>query len=205
MTHDSGVLTRRITAQILLLLLVSGSVYARSTDRSKVSLSEPYWIKYSLIYLPGCQPKVFPDNIIFTDGPCSDDAYSGKIFQRGTRVKINSVIRGEGFAKVRFGYPDYKTEYEVLLKYDSSKSFNRSFALLFSKDKVPHEYRCPNELTTKQQVIRCLGYPISITKKGDVERYFYILEFVGPNPFSSYDGFWVEIKDDKFKGVTGYI
>ena len=119
------------------------------------------------------------------------------------------MTQSEGFAKIKFRYwpeaYEWQPEQEILLKYDSIKNFNRSFRLLFSKNKVSREYRCPDELTTKQQVIQCLGYPITVTKEGDVEKYFYILEFVGPNPFGSYDGFWVEIKGGKFKRVTGYI
>ena len=201
--------TKTIPVQILVLLLLGGPVHAQNKLTSQINLSKPYWFKYSLIYLAGCQPKVFPDNIIFNDGPCRDDPYAATIFRRGIKVQLRSVTQSEGFAKIKFRYwpeaYEWQPEQEILLKYDSIKNFNRSFRLLFSKNKVPGEYRCPNELTTKQQVIQCLGYPITVTKEGDVEKYFYILEFVGPNPFGSYDGFWVEIKGGKFKRVTGYI
>ena len=200
---------KSITAQIMFSLVLSVTAHAQGRAVTKVNLSEPFWLNYSLIFFKGCRPKVSPDNITFTEGNCLADAYSGEIFSRGTKVKIYSVSEGEGFARVRFRYwpekYELESEWEILLKNDSDKAFRESFGLLFSERKVPEEYACPDKLTTRKDVIQCLGFPIRVTKEGDVENYFYILEFVGPNPFQSFDGFWVEIKDGKFKDVSGYI
>jgi|SRR5688572_3943701 len=200
---------KRTSAQIVLSILLSITAQAQSNVDGKINTSKPYWLNYSLIFLQGCQPRVFPDNIIFAEGTCRVEAYSGKIFSRGTKVKIYSVVEGDGFAKVRFRYwPEIyesESEYEIFLKSGSSKNFRQSFALLFSEKKVPDEYDCPDGVKTKKQVIQCLGFPISVEREGDVEKYFYILEFVGPNPFSGYDGFTLKIKRGKVIDVSGYI
>jgi hypothetical protein len=200
---------KRITAQICISLVLGLATYAQGDANTKVNLSKPYRLNYSLIFLKGCQPLAFPDNIIFTQGSCRVDAYSGKIFSRGTKVKIYSVVKGEDFAKVRFRYwpeiYELESEYEILLKSDSDRNFRKSFELLFSERKVSDEYDCPNGVETKKQVIQCLGFPISVEREGDVEKYFYILEFVGPNPFSGYDGFTLKIMKGKVIDVYGYI
>ena len=199
---------KRVIAPIL-LLLVSLLAFGGRKSSTEVSLSKPYWLNYSLIFLEGCQPRVSPNNITFTEGTCTVNAYSGKIFSRGAKIKIYSVVEGNGHVKVRFRYwpqsYELESEYEILLQNDSRETLRKSFGLLFSDHKVPDEYRCPDQLKTKKHIIQCLGFPIQVQHEGDVEKYFYILEFVGPNPFSSFDGFWVEIKNGKFKDVSGYI
>ena len=204
-------MVKRIRAGIFLLLLLSTTAYASKLN-AKVDLSKPYWLNYSLIFFEGCQPKVFPNNIVFTEGACRVDPYSGKIFPRGTKVKIYSVTEGEGFSKIRLRHwPEVfelESEYEIVLKSDSGKSFRKSFALLFTQKTLEqfYETNCPDNVKTKKQLIQCIGFPISATREGDVEKYFYILEFAGPSSIGgSFDGFTVEIKKNKIINVSGYI
>lgn len=203
------IIMKRVTAQLILSLLLSITALGDGKLYPEVNLSKPYWLNYSLIFLEGCQPRISPDNITFTVGTCTVNAYKGKIFSRGAKIKIYSITEGNGHTKVRFRYwpqsYELESEYEVLLKNDSKKTLRKSFALLFSQREVPVEYKCPDQLKTKKHIIKCLGFPIEVHQERDVEKYFYILEFVGPNPFSGFDGFSVEIKKGKFKNVTGYI
>ena len=68
---------------------------------------------------------------------------------------------------------------------------------MFSDSKVPEEYDCPGGVATRKQAIKCLGFPMIVTRDGNVEQFHYILEFIGPNPFSGYDGFTLKIKNNK--------
>ena len=196
---------KRFFLQILTLFFVVAVAYPQNSTQPKVSLKS-YSLKYTLIFFIGCAPRVLPDNITFTEGDCSTNAYSGDIVPRGTRVELTSVSGEKGFAKVLFKYSS--KNYEVLLKNDSRESFRRAFDLLFTEKTLAEWYdtNCPNDIKTKKHLIKCIGFPIRQSKSGDVERYFYILEFAGPgNPYSGYDGFTVEIRKGKIINVSGYI
>jgi len=122
--------------------------------------------------------------------------------------KIDSISEGPDGFKLRFKYwpeiYEFQNYHEVLLKSDAANVFRKPFKLLFSADKVPSEYRCPSHLKTKQHIIQCFGFPIEVTRDGATERYFYILEFVGPNRFYEFDGFWIKIKNGRFENISGY-
>jgi len=202
---------KRVAAQSLLILLLGVTAHAQGKQH-KPDLAEPYWLKYSLIFFDGCAPRVFPDNITFTEGECSVSPYDGRIESRGTQVLIRSIKEEKGFARVIFSYwpvemVEGKRKFEVLLKTGAKKGYGESFDLLFSKVEVASEYECPDEeIKTKKQLIQCVGFPIYVTRDGDVESYHYILEFAGPsNPFAMYDRFTVEIKKKKVINVSGYI
>ena len=195
----------RIILQISVVFLLSIPAYARL--KSEVSLSKPYWLNYSLIFLEGGPPKVFPNNIVFTEEDNVNPS-SGRIFSRGTKIKIYSVSMGKRFARIRFGYwPifELKSEYEVLLDKRSMSNFRKSFKLLFSARNVSPDYHCPADIKTKKQVIECLGFPISVTREGSTENYFYYGEFIGPNPFAPYDAFTIKIRKGKVVSVSGII
>lgn len=97
-------------------------------------------------------------------------------------------------------------DYEILLSSGSEKNFSQSFRLLFSETEVTDERdgACPADLLTKAQVIKCMGFPISVSKSGGVEKYSYILEFVGFS-YLGYDGWTIELKNNKVINVSGYI
>ena len=91
---------------------------------------------------------------------------------------------------------------------ESSPITSSSRKELFTEKKLEEFYdtNCPDNVRTKKQLIRCIGFPISVTREGDVEKYFYILEFVGFNSIGgSFDGFTVELKKNKIINVSGYI
>lgn len=189
---------KKIFVQIALAFLLSASAFSQNRqDQSKT-----YWLKHSLIFFKDCMPRVFPDNIIFTEGDCSVSPYQGDILSKGFSVEMDYIGEESGFAKILFKYKS--KSYEVLLKNDSPKNFRKTFDLLFSRKMVSEARDC-GDIKTRKQVIKCLGFPISVTRDGDVEKYFYILEFVGQSPFSSYDGFTIKIKNKKVIDVSGYI
>jgi len=200
-------LVRRLAALVFAVLLLSGAAAANSAT-AHPDFSKPYWLNYSLIFFEGCQPQVSAAEIVFTEGTCSVHAYEGAIFRRGTKVKIDSISEGPDGFKLRFKYwpeiYEFQNYHEVLLKSDAANVFRKPFKLLFSADKVPTEYRCPSHLKTKQHIIQCFGFPIEVTRDGATERYFYILEFVGPNRFYEFDGFWIKIKNGRFENISGY-
>ncbi|HZH31124.1 MAG TPA: hypothetical protein VEY11_10210 [Pyrinomonadaceae bacterium] len=194
----------------LIVLLLCAGVSAQGKTALAGSLSKPYWLNHNLIFLKGCRPLVSPHNITFTEGDCDIDANSGKIFSRATKVKIYSVTSSKGFAAVRFRHwpeiYELDTEYEILLRSDSAKNFNRSFRLLFSERDVTDDQRpeCPDELKTKAQVIKCMGFPLSVTRRGGMEKYSYIMEFAGFS-YLGYDGWTVELKRNNVINVWGNI
>lgn len=198
---------KRVSAQILIAVLLSTVAYSQNGGKLREIPNKTYWLKYPLIYFKSCAPRVSPDNIIFTEGNCeADSPYSGKIIPKGAEVELNSAVREKGFAKVTFKWAS--SSYEVLLKNDSEKTFRKSFDLLFAMKELGQWYDtdCPSGIKTKKQLVQCIGFPIRAKKEGNVEHYFYILEFAGPgNPYSSYDGFTVMIDHGKIVSVSGYI
>ncbi len=202
---------KRLAVQISIAVFLCVGASGQKKVAVVPSLTRPYWLNYSLVFLEGCRPVVSPHNITFTDGNCPEsNAYSGKIFLRATKVKIYSVAKGKGFTKIKFRHwpeiYELDSEYEVLLRSDSERNFSNSFHLLFSEREVTDERgaTCPDDLKTKAQVIKCMGFPISISKVGGVEKYSYILEFVGFG-YLGYDGWTFEIKNNKVINVSGYI
>jgi len=201
---------KRAAIQISIIVLLCAGVSGQKKSTASQNLSKPYWLNYSLIFFKGCQPIVSPHNITFAEGSCSADPDAGGIFSKAAKVKIYSVTRDKGFTKIRFrDWPEIyelDAEYEILLRSDSEKNFSKSFELIFSERELTddHGAACPVDLHTKAQVIECMGFPISISKVGDVERYSYRFGFVNFR-YLSYESWIVEMKNDKVIGVSGSI
>jgi len=189
---------RRSALPISILILLSTVASSQSVkpDPSKV-----YWLKYNLIFLKGCQPRVFPHNIIFSEGDCSSDAWTCPNLLKGTKVEIKAINKGQEFAKVSFTHEG--SDYEALLQNDSARHFDKSFNLLFSAKEVIDDDTCTDHLKTKRQVIKCLGFPISIREGEDFEIYEYNKKYFG-FPFM-YDDVYIEIKRGKVIGIGGTI
>jgi hypothetical protein len=202
-------MVKRVAIQISIVVMVCASAFAQSKSDATPSFSKPYWLNYSLAFFQGCQPKVFPGNIIFSEESCfenrreRDDAR----FLRGTKVKIYSVRKEQGFTTITFrDWPEIyelKAEHKILLKSRSAKDFRKSFNLLFSERKVEVK-QCHDDLKTKTQVIRCFGFPFYVSRVDEVEEYEYSSWFVG-FPYDSYHSWTVKIKDDKVIGISGSI
>jgi len=192
---------RAITAFLLLIILASAGANAQGNSGPKARPVKSYWLKYSLIFLSGCYPRVYPDNITFDDGDCllsSDDA-----LPRGTQVEVMSIWRGGGFASVSLRR--WSSTYEVLLSDKTGRDFGKSFDLLLSEERVRGgmEVRCPSKLKMKKQVIKCYGFPMRVLKDGDVEGDVYNTPFVG---FSDgFEGWTVRIKNNKVLSIEGSI
>lgn len=205
---------KRIAFKMLMvvaLLPVCTGARAQKTRAAEPGLDKPYWLNYSLIFLDDCRPVVSPRNIVFAEGDCQKSSpSSGKIFPKAAKVKLYSVTRGENFSKVRFRHwpeiYELDAEYELILRSDSETNFIKSFRLLFSEREFRHDHgaACPDDVKTKAQVIKCMGFPISVSKSGDAEKYSYILEFAGFG-YLGYDGWTIEIKNGKVINVSGYI
>lgn len=193
-------------ATLLFLCIVVGAITPAQSKFDSSALPKTYWLKYSLIFFSGCEPLVSPDNIIFTEGDCITDAYKGKILPRGTEVKKLSIDNSNELAKVSFTVAS--DAYEIALTQNSEKEFRKAFKLLFTEKKLEefYESRCPDSgIKTKKQLIRCLGFPITVTQNEEVEEYFYIIEFTGGTYISSFDGFTFKIKNGKIIDLSGYI
>lgn len=199
-----GLQPMRKLAAIGFIFLAAIVTSAQTNPREKKETT--YWLKYSLIFFTGCQPTVSADNITFTRGSCSTNPYAGDILPRGTEVRVTSVSRTKPYAVVSFKRGAH--DYEVALENGRKDDFRKAFDLLFTTKRLSefYETKCPNKVETKRDVIACLGFPITITRDGDVELYFYILEFVGPGSIGGgFDGFNVKIKRNRFIDITGYI
>ena len=185
------------------VLLVSAALPARAEQKQQ--FPKTHWLRYSLIFFDGCIPRVSPNNIVFNEGTCQVNAYAGKIIPRGARITLKSLVKDKGVAKVTLS--ERSTEHEIHLANESDAAFRKSFNLVFREQQVSEFYDmpCAQNIKTKKQVIDCLGFPISVSTKNEIEEFFYILEFVGPGPFSSYDGFTIKMKNGKVIDVSGYI
>jgi hypothetical protein len=196
---------RLIAAHILITLLLNVTAHAQSNVGIS-KLPKTYWLKYSLIFYSGCQPIVLSDSIIFTEGGCLKKSASCKILRRGAEVKLTSINKKERCAKVSFNYSSF--DYEITLENESEKKFRKAFSLLFTEKKLDEFYdtKCPDHVKTKKQLIQCIGFPMLVTREGDVEKYHYSWEFVGFNSVGAgLDVFEVEIKNNKVIRVAGSI
>ena len=204
---ESSMKLHRYILILFVLLYLYPVTLAQVKNKTNPALQKPYWLNHNLIFLPSANhlPRILPNNIVFTEG-CGDDARSGDILWKGTKIEIASISKEKGFKKMTFIAEGKK--YQLLLKSGSENEYRKAFNLVFSEKEIDDESEsaCSSDLRTKEQVINCLGFPISKCKKGDLEQYYYILEFLGPrNPFGGYDGFWVEIKKGKVVNIYGYI
>jgi hypothetical protein len=150
-------------------------------------------------------PKIFPDNIIFTEG-CNAARLTGReqIMYRGIEVEPASMERVDKFLKLTL--KTQKDSFQVLLANRSRRELERSFDLVFAEkwDEKESDSKCDGCCTTKLQVINCVGFPIFACKQGRIERLFYVLEFAENNPYT-FDTWWIEIKDGKVVDVSGSI
>jgi hypothetical protein len=195
---------KRIVLSAFAVLLLS-PVFFTTESHPRQQVSKTYWLRYSLIFFYGCVPRVSRSKIVFNEGTCHVDAYAGQILPRGSKITLKALNKEKGLARVSLA--ESSVEYEIHLANDSDESFRKAFNLVFLGKETSRWYDmpCSNHIKTKKQVINCLGFPISASKDKDVEEFFYILEFVGPSPFSSYDGFTIKMKNGKVIDVSGYI
>lgn len=202
-------MVKRIAVKILAALILCAPVFAQNKSEATPILSKPYWLNYSLAFFQGCQPKVLPNNIIFSDRSCFDNRREGHDarFLKGTKVKIYAVHKGKGFTTIIFrDWPEiYEpgTEYKILLRSQSAKDFRKSFHLLFSAKEVEVE-PCQDDVETKAQVLKCFGFPFHISQVGGADEYEYSSWFVG-FPYDSYHSWRVKIKHNKVIEIGGSI
>jgi hypothetical protein len=186
-------------------LMISGSVllflFATSTAAEDIN-GKQYYLRHPLIFIGDRLPEISPDHILFTER-CIEgveaEVYDGKILRRETPVRIDRIDRDTRPAKVHFIADNKK--FTVVLKGVANKDFNRAFDLVFAPKATKESYKGSKN---KDEVIRRYGFPISICKAGDEEKWFYIVEFAATG-WGGYDGWWVKIKNGKVVGVSGYI
>jgi hypothetical protein len=188
---------------IILIGLISVASMVEAYSQKYVG--KQYYLRHPIIYLDkNYLLKVYSDSISFTeDCICgfSQKIYSGEIFNRGAAVNIIRVENQQEYAKVQFSIQN--KEREIFLKMDSKESIDKAFDHIFSeKELVKRNYIDPK---TTKEVIEEFGYPISKCKDGGVERWFYIIEFVGYSPYGGFDGFCITLKNGRVVDVTGYI
>jgi hypothetical protein len=174
-------------------------------DKFEQRLRKKYILKYNLILI-GHLPKIFPDNIIFTEG-CNEAAYltsRQQILYKGIEVEPASMEKAGKFLKLTL--KTQKESFQALLANRSSRELQRSFDLILAEkwDEKEADSACDGCCTTKSQVINCIGFPILACKQGRTERLFYDLWFAGKDLYG-FDTWWIEIKDGKVVNVGGSI
>lgn len=191
------------TLIIFFILLFSGVSEAQEFISKNASSKKSFWLKQSLIFFSDEDfPKVSPDWITFEEIGKNRNAYDAKdILQRGEEAEIIKIVKSIPFAKITF--KSYGIEYQLFLENKTRKSFTDSFNNIFAKSKKDAGELCGCYPTTRKETIKCWGYPIAVSKEGDEEKFFYILEFAGA--CNSYDGWTVTIKKGKVTSVSGYI
>jgi hypothetical protein len=202
-------MVKRIAVKILAALMLCTGVFAQNKSEATPLLSKPFWLNYSLAFFQGCQPKILSGNIIFSEDSCFENRreMDDTRFLKGTKVKIYSVHRGQGFTIITFrNWPEIyelKAEYKILLRSRSAKDFRTSFNLLFSAKEVEVE-PCLGNVETKSQVRKCFGFPFHISKVRGVEEYEYSSWLVGFS-YGGYHSWTVKIKHDKVIEISGSI
>lgn len=194
---------KKITAIGLFILLLGAHALPQSKFGSKPPAQKSYRLKYSLAFFLNCVPKVYPDNITFTES-CVYKHDEVVYLTPNAEVVITAIKKQHPFSKITLKYAG--SSYAILVKDDGQGDFEKGFSLLFSEKNISEElrHRCLSEVTTKEQVIQCLGFPIDMNNENGVEKYFYDMDFVG-FMFSGFHSWWVEMKDKKVMSISGTI
>lgn len=193
-----------LAAQCSLAALISFTAMAQPKVSHLPDLSKPYWLNFSVSLREGCLTKVFPRNIVFPGEDCT--ARTAKTLTRGAKVKIGSISYENGLAKLTLRYwPEFfesGSDYSIFLDNSSQSRFLTAFNLLFSERVVEgFKGECSLGLQTKDDVIRCFGFPMYIEKRANVFSYKYNSDFVG-YPFGSARAWTVKIKNNRVVGMS---
>ena len=196
---------RRTTALGLSVFLLAVPAAAQKQFiGKKQETPKHYWLKYSLAFFPKCHPRVYPNNITFDEG-CKTDGFKVEAIQRDTQVLITAIKKEKAFTKVSFNYA--QDGYEIFLKSNSRINYQKAFRLLFSeKELTPEELHpsCHLNPKTKEQLLRCIGFPIEVRRERGLEKYCYDLAFVG-FMFYGFHDWCVEVKGNKVLRIYGSI
>ena len=126
---------KRTATLLAIFILVSPTLHAQTKSNNKLNLTNPYWLKYSVVFYEGHTPRIFPNNIVFTQGAPPRDARSGGIKGRGTKIKIYSVNEEKSFIRVKFRHwpeiYELGTEYEVSLGVTRKEAFRMRSSYCF--------------------------------------------------------------------------
>ncbi len=176
--------------------------FTSPTDKFEQRLGKKYFLKHNLILFDR-PPKIFPDNIIFTEGCNGRLSDIWQVMYMGIELEITSMERADKFLKLSI--KTQKDSFQVLLANRSRRELERSFDLVFAEKWAEREgdIGCGG-YETKLQAIKCLGFPIFACKKGRTERLFYIPQYA-EGRLLGYDECWIEIKDGKVVNIAGII
>src|SRR5262245_59693519 len=132
-----------------IILCCAGAGFSIPTDKFEQRIGKQYFLKHNLI-LFNSPPKIFPDNIIFTEG-CNAARLTGReqIMHRGIEVEPASMERVDKFVKLTL--KTQKDSFQVLLANRSRRELERSFDLVFAEkwDEKESDTKCDGCCTTK--------------------------------------------------------
>lgn len=177
------------------------SVFSQTPNNTKKYVGKSFWTKFVLPTDSDCKIKIAPDDIVTDDNYCK---YTNHL-ETNTKIKLKKLSSSKGWKKLTFEDSD-KYEFSIYLQDNSKNDFQKSFDLAFSKKKLADDeaYRtCPEK--TKLEVIKKLGIPSTISRKGRNEIWdFEVGWAVGFNA-CGFDAMTIEIVDGFIKQIGGIV
>ncbi len=190
--------------QIIIIISVLASTisaFSQTKIKTEKFVGMSYWTKFVLATEGNCKIEITPTDISPSEEICVFSAH----LKTDTKIKLLELSDEKNWAKLKFQTAD-KREFDVYLKNDSRKTFHKSFKLAFSKNKRFKEdyYPYDNSLDTKLDLIKNLGFPTSISRDKENEKWTFGADWVYFD-FYNYDETYIYLENDKVTKINGII
>jgi hypothetical protein len=188
----------------LVILVVTCSAINASDAELQSYLGKKQILKYNVYNSPPEITTVFSDRIAYTTiciehqvAETPDYPFPEERLFRGDEVEIAQIVDDGKFVRVLCKNPDRSAVIRV--KKDWKGNPLPAFKMMFAEKS---QFQLTEELQfnmdkfkTKADLLKYFGFPLSICKKGNIERYYYSILFMGYNIGA--DELWIEIQNDK--------
>lgn len=183
------------------LALTANGFSQTKIDKKKL-VGKSFRTKFVLATDGDCRIEITPNDL------SSDQEYCEFVshIKSNTKLKLKDFSDEKNWAKLVFEVEGENDEFEIFLKNDSKRSFQKSFKLAFSDRKISDDVVFPScDGKNKLDIIRKMGFPSKISREREQkEKWTFDPGWIGGFP-CSYDVTYIEMQNGKVVSVSGEI
>jgi hypothetical protein len=192
--------SNKIILIFFVILFFSFPAFAKSQQKKNI-IPSVFWTKFPLPRVSECKIRITSNDISPDEEFCR---FLGHI-SKGTKITLKRVSQERGWTKLILRTEEEDDDFEVFLKSDTKANLKKSFDLAFSRKEIEGDsHFCDCYQKTKLDLIKCKGFPSTITRENGEEIFYFDYGFIG-GQCGSFDISTVRIKNGKIIMVGGQV
>jgi hypothetical protein len=193
--------SKKIIIIVLAILILNLPAYSQNNLKSSNFIPKVFWNKFSLPTVSECKIRITPYDISPDEEYCR---FLGHL-SKGTKITMKKMFQERGWTKLILQAEEFEDDFEVFLKGSTKANLKKSFDLAFSSKEIKDDSNfCDCHQKTKLDLIKCKGFPDSITRTKEEEIFHFGYGFIG-GQCGGFDISTVRIKKGKIINVGGII